>query len=87
MVTRCALAALLVVLGAIVIAAGSDPLALAALAALSLTTFAAWSYLNRMPRPAPALRAGSSGATPRLCLAGLRPVDHDCPVILSVIRR
>jgi hypothetical protein len=86
-VTRCALAGLLGVFGATVIATGSDPFTIAALAALSLTTFAAWSYLNRMPRPVPVLRAGSSGPNPRLCLAGLRPVDYDCPVILSVIRR
>ena len=65
--TRRALAGLLLVFGAIVITPGSDPFAVAALAALSLTMFVAWSYLNRMPRPALALRAGSPGPTPRLC--------------------
>ena len=86
-VTRCALAGLLLVFGAIVITTGSDPLAVAALAALSLTVFVAWASLNRMPRPAPSLRAGFPGPTPRLCAEGPRPVDHDCPVTLSVIRR
>ena len=82
-----ALAGLLLVFGAIVITTGSDPLAVAALAALSLTVFVAWASLNRMPRPAPSLRAGFPGPTPRLCAEGPRPVDHDCPVTLSVIRR
>jgi hypothetical protein len=86
-VAKPAIAALLLVFGAIVIAAGSDPFVVAALAALSLTMFVAWSSLDRVPRAAPVVSAGSSGPIPRLRVEGLRPVDHDCPVTLSVIRR
>jgi hypothetical protein len=82
-----ALVGLAMLFGVIVIATGSDPFALAVLAAMSVSMLAVSSHLNWTSRCPAVLRAASPGLGGPLWVQDLRPVDHDCPVKLSVIRR
>ncbi|MGH9058937.1 MAG: hypothetical protein ACRDZY_05385 [Acidimicrobiales bacterium] len=74
-------------LSATLIAVGGDPFAAGLLTAVSLVAIAVLSCRNLRHEMTVPLAAWRGPTTVRRWAEDLHRVDHDCPVVLSVIRR
>jgi hypothetical protein len=77
----------LAVLAATMMAASGDPFAVGLAATVSLTLLVGLACANRWPRTSGSSSVSSVEVRRFGRVKDLHPMDHDCPVALSVIRR
>lgn len=69
------------------LAASGDPLAVGLVAAMSLTVLVGLCCLNQSASVAGPTSVSCAPTQGAGWVENLHPIDHDCPVVLSVIRR